>query len=416
MRLFKKIAIFFFISCYVHILYAQDSATLTYTNRHIAANADTVIKNERDFIDVFRKIFVKHAAPRKDTSNVKTGKLHASLLPAAQYTLQTGFVFSAVANAAFYTGNDSAANISSVLMSANYTQKSQFFMPIQGNFWTKGNKINILTDWHFEKFPQPTYGLGGYTKNADGYTINYTYIRMYQAFMKTIYPDIYAGLGYNLDYYWNIEEVDPPAGVITDFQKYGLTKSAVASGLTFNFLLDNRRNSINPDKGEYVNISLRENFTFLGSDNNWSSLLIDARKFIRFPNAHANSILAFWTYDWFSLSGKPPYLNLANTACDTYLNMGRGYIQGRYRGQNLLYFESEFRFKILHNDLIGGVVFANAQSYTEPISNRFETISPACGIGLRFKLNKFSKTNIAFDWGYGKDGLVGPFFNLGEVF
>lgn len=412
----KYIILFCFPFFFLAITYSQDSI-------HIKKNkTDTIsfssenynIKNNIDFVDVFRKIFVKNAAPRKDTGNVKTGKLHASVLPAAQYTLQTGIAFSIVANAAFYTSNDSAANISSILTSVNYTQKNQFFMPIQGNFWTKGNKINILTDWHFEKYPQPTYGLGGYTKLDNGYNINYTYIRMYQTFLKTIRPDLYVGIGYNLDYYWNIEETNPPVGVVTDFEKYGLSTTSVASGFTFNFLYDKRRNSINPNNGAYVNISLRENTTFLGSNNNWSSLLIDARKYFQLSNT--NTILALWTYNWFTVSGKAPYLNLANTACDTYLNMGRGYIQGRYRGQNLLYLESELRFKILKNGLIGGIVFANAQSYTEPVTNKFQTISPACGVGLRFKLNKFSKTNIAFDWGYSKDGLVGPFFNLGEVF
>ncbi|MFX6751336.1 hypothetical protein ABTH43_19640, partial [Acinetobacter baumannii] len=84
------------------------------------------------------------------------------------------------------------------------------------------------------------------------------------------------------------------------------------------------------------------------SDNNWQSLLIDARKYAHFPKGSKNT-LAFWTYDWFTISGKPPYLNLVSTASDTYLNMGRGYIQGRFRGENLLYMESEYRFGISRN-------------------------------------------------------------------
>ena len=153
----------------------------------------------------------------------------------------------------------------------------------------------------------------------------------------------------------------------------------------------------------------------MGSDVNWQSLLIDARKYIHFPATSPNT-LAFWTYDWFTVSGKPPYLNLANTACDTYLNMGRGYIQARFRGQNLVYFESEYRFKILNNGLIGGVAFLNAQSYTEQESKRFEVVSPGYGVGLRFKFNKFSNTNIALDYGWGSHGSQGIFANLGEVF
>ncbi len=368
-----------------------------------------------DLIDVGRHFLIRRATPRNDTGNIKTGKLHASVLPAVQYTLQTGFAVSAVSNFAFYTSNQPDANISSVLMSVNYTQKKQFFVPIQGNFWTKGNKINILTDWHFEKFPQSTYGLGGHTTVADSYTIDYTYIRMYQTFLKTIAPDLYTGLGYNLDYYWNINEVDPPAGIVTDFERYGLSPRSIASGITLNLLYDTRRNSINPQPGYYANLVLRNNFTFLGSDANWQSLLIDARKYIHFPSASKNT-WAFWTYDWFNISGKPPYLNLASTASDTYLNFGRGYIQGRFRGQNLLYLESEYRFGVTRNGLIGGVVFVNGQSFTEPVSKRFEVVSPGYGMGIRFKLNKFSRTSIALDYGWGAHGSQGIFANLGEVF
>ncbi len=390
-------------------LIAQDSSITQSPPQKI------IPKEGLDFIDVARSIFHKHPSPRTDTTDNKTGKFHTSVLPSVQYTLQTGFAVAVNANTAFYTSNHEDANISSVALSVNYTQKHQFFIPIQGNFWTPGNKINILTDWHYEKYPQQTFGLGGYTTSADGYNIDYNYVRLYQAFMKTISPDFFIGAGYDLDYYWNVSEVDPPAGVLTDFQKYGLTNRSVSSGITLNVLYDRRRNSLNPKPGYYANIVLRNNFTFLGSDVNWQSLLIDARKYIHFPATSPNT-LAFWTYDWFTVSGKPPYLNLANTACDTYLNMGRGYIQARFRGQNLVYFESEYRFKILNNGLIGGVAFLNAQSYTEQESKRFEVVSPGYGVGLRFKFNKFSNTNIALDYGWGSHGSQGIFANLGEVF
>ncbi len=416
--MFKTRALFLSVLIISHFTIAQSQLP----KDHEPAPADsTAVKKDQkkyadvDLIDVGRHFLIRRAKPRNDTGNIKTGKLHASVLPAVQYTLQTGFAVSAVSNIAFYTSNQPDANISSVLMSVNYTQKKQFFVPIQGNFWTKGNKINILTDWHFEKFPQSTYGLGGHTTVADSYTIDYTYIRMYQTFLKTIAPDLYTGLGYNLDYYWNINEVDPPAGIVTDFERYGLSPRSIASGITLNLLYDTRRNSINPQPGYYANLVLRNNFSFLGSDANWQSLLIDARKYIHFPSASKNT-LAFWTYDWFNISGKPPYLNLASTASDTYLNFGRGYIQGRFRGQNLLYLESEYRFGVTRNGLIGGVVFVNGQSFTEPVSKRFEVISPGYGMGVRFKLNKFSRTSIALDYGWGAHGSQGIFANLGEVF
>lgn len=371
---------------------------------------------QKDFIDIYHKLIIPRGKPRKDTSDSKTGKAFFSVLPAAQYAPATKAYVTISANAAFYTSNEKTQNISTVLLSANYSQENQFFMPVQGNFWTKGNKFNILTDWHFDIFPQTTYGLGGYTKDygADSTAINYTYVRMYQAIMKQVYPDLFVGVGYDLDYYWNISLHTQP-GVVSEFEKYGYASRSVASGITLNLLYDGRRNSLSPSPGYYANLVLRNNFTFIGSDNNWQSLLVDARKYMHFP-ADSKNILAFWTYDWFTLSGKPPYLNLPSTASDTYMNLGRGYVLGRYRGQNLMYLETEYRFAVTRNGLIGGVVFLNGESFSEPVTNRFEVVSPGYGIGIRFKLNKYSKANIALDYGWGTHGSQGIFANLGEIF
>lgn len=401
--------------------YAQHSGTAS----SIKKKDTTLLSNHRlhvftgkeqvDIFDLINYVFTKHKDVRKDTSKTRVGRIYASVLPSVEYTLQTGFAGAINGNLAFYTSNHEQANISNILAVTKYTTKKQFILPIQANIWTKQNKFNILTDWHFEKFPQQTYGLGSLTTEAEGYQIDYSYIRLYQTLLKTVFNDFYLGFGYDLDYYFNITEVNPPQGVVTDFQKYGLKSTAVSSGITLNLLYDERRNAINPQQGYYADIIYRTNYTFLGSDTGWSALQFDLRKYQRFPSS-SNNILAFWTYDWFTLNGKPPYLNLPSTASDTYNNFGRGYVQGRFRGRNLLYLETEYRFGITSNGFIGGVVFANAQSFSEETTGRFEAILPGWGGGIRIKLNKFSKTNVAIDYGFGLHGSKGIFANLGEVF
>jgi hypothetical protein len=82
----------------------------------------------------------------------------------------------------------------------------------------------------------------------------------------------------------------------------------------------------------------------------------------------------------------------------------------------MLYLESEYRFTILSNGLLGGVVFANAESLSEEGSGHFEYIAPGYGLGARISLNKFSRTNLCIDYGWGAHGSGGFFVNLGEVF
>ncbi len=371
--------------------------------------------NQVDLVDVGRSLMRGRKLTRKDTVQLKGGKLHISALPVAGYTLQTGFAGVLSSNFAFYTSEQSGANMSNVLTSITYSQYKQVIFPIQGNIWTRGNKYNIQTDWRYLVYPSLTYGLGGNTSTDSGYNIDYGYVRLHQAILRTVARDLYVGIGYDFDYFWNIRQIDPPAGK-TDFQRYGLTKTEQASGVSAHFLFDNRRNPINPVQGTYLNLTYRPNFTFLGSDDNWQSLLLDAREYVRLPGSTHN-VFAFWSYDWLTVgNGNPPYLLLPSTGWDAYTNTGRGYIQGRYRSKNMLYLESEYRFGITANGLLGGVVFANAQSFTEPSSGQFAYINPGYGAGIRVSLNKFSRTNLCVDYGWGTHGSGGFFVNLGEVF
>jgi len=372
-------------------------------------------KTEQDLIDVAEKI-LKKPLMKRDTANKKAGKIYFSGSPSPGYSLSSGWVGLVVANGAFYTGSSKEAKISNVYVDALYTQQKQTVIHIQSNLWTKGNHFNIINDWRYYNYPQKTYGLGENT-NVNNYAAQtFKYIRLSQTVLKSIRPNLYAGLGYSLDYHWNIPlNPDGDLGVISQINAYGIHSNSTSSGLMANLLFDNRLNSINPAGGSYANITYRNNLTAIGSDNNWQSLLVDLRRYVPFPRQSEN-ILAFWSYNWLTFGGNPPYLDLPSTGWDTYGNIGRGYIQGRFRSKNMVYLEAEYRFKISPSGLFGGVVFVNAQSFSEWPSNTFQSVAPAAGLGMRIKFNKYSRTNVAIDYGFGQGGSQGVFVNLGEVF
>ena len=370
--------------------------------------------NQTDLVDMGRSFLKGHKSTRIDTVRQKVGELHVSVLPVAGYTLQTGFAGVVSGNFAFYTSEHS--NMSNVLTSFTYSQYQQIIFPVQANLWTKDDKYNIVTDWRYLKYPSLTYGLGGNTSADSGYNIDYGYLRLHQAILRSVTKDLYLGIGFDFDYFWDVEEINPPPGKPTDFERYGLSSTEKASGISLRAQFDNRRNSINPENGTYFNVAYRDNFQWLGSDNNWQSLLFDVREYIRFPSPTHN-VLAIWSYDWLTVgNGNPPYLLLPSTGWDPYSNTGRGYIQGRFRSKNMLYLESEYRFGITPNGLFGGVVFANAESFSDPVTGQFNYIAPGYGCGIRLSLNKFSRTNLCIDYGWGIHGSGGFFVNLGEVF
>ena len=397
----------------------QDSLSIAGTTYFSSAAIDTTIKNDTsqwdsqlDLIDMYHRVIKRDAVTRQDVKST-----HLSALPIAGYSLQTGFAAVVSANLGFYTTahQHQKEKISSLLTSVTYSQYSQIIFPVQADIWTKNDKYNIITDWRYMKYPSTTFGLGGHSNINDGYTIDFNYVKLHQTLMRKISKDFYAGIGYFFDYFWNVKEVNPPPGVTTDFQKYGLANTVTASGIAFRLLLDTRKNQINPDAGWYVNIVDRPNLSFMGSDNNWQSLLIEVRRYFNFPN-NSKNVFAIWSYNWLTVSGKPPYLLLPSTGWDDFFNTGRGYIQGRYRGQDMVYLETEYRFQVTHDGFLGGVFFANAQSFSKELSTQFQIIAPGAGAGIRIRLNKFSGANLCVDYGWGLNGSQGVSVNLGEVF
>ncbi len=370
---------------------------------------------ELDLIDLTQRIVNKNSVYRSDSA--AKGRVQLSVFPAVGYTLQTGFAGVIGANAAFYTINHhkETDNISTIVSSIAYTQKSQFIFPVAADIWTRNNEYNILTDWRYLKYPSETFGLGGHTQQDSSYDLDYSYIKLHQAILKKMASNLYAGIGYDFDYFWDIEEVSAPPGQETDFDQYGFKTSEKASGLSFIVKYDSRRNPINPQNGIYANILFQPKFVFMGSDENWQSLLLEFRTYIPLP-AHSRNILAFWSYNWITLGGNPPYLLLPSTGWDEFSNTGRGYIQGRFRSFNMIDQEAEYRFVVSRNGLLGAVVFVNAETFSDVLTGKYEVISPGAGLGIRIMLNKFSRTNLALDYGWGTMGSRGFFVNLGEVF
>ena len=365
-----------------------------------------------DLVDEVRHVFPR--LPAHDSLSLQQGHKSLLLVPVVGYTQQTGGLAEIAANMAF---ERPGANMSTLVAAAAYTQKQQLILTATSSVWAAANHWNFVGDWRLMHYPQSTYGLGMYTSTTERVvSMNYEYLRFYQSALRRIAPAWYAGLGYQLDYHWNIvsrntrREVSRISGY-----RYGVEGRSVSSGPVLSVLHDSRANALSPDGGLFLNAQFRPNLRALGSDTDYQSLLLEGRTYLH-PSRQSANILAFWSYNAFTLHGNPPFLDLPSTGWDTYSNLGRGFIQGRFRGKNLLYAETEYRFGITHNRLLGGVVFANAESVTEQPSGQFEKVVPAAGAGLRVLLNKVSRIHLAVDYGFGTDGSRGLALNLGEVF
>ncbi len=376
------------------------------------ANVKTIDSlRQADIIDILIKIWDKKTSPDK---RKVPAKANFSIIPYAGYTLSTGFTVDVSGNVGFFTYASHNENYSVLAADISYDSKKQKTFLTRSEIWTKNNNYKFVTDLRLQRYPTATYGLGSSTTFATADDIDFSYIRAYETVLRKLSSDLYCGIGYNLDYHYDISATGNLNGTISDFMKYGQPGSSTSSGLNLTLLYDNRKNSLNPSNGFYLNVIYRDNLTGLGSGANWQSFQLDLRRYIRL-SSNSNNVLAFWSIVGFS-NGNVPYLDLPASGSDMYNNSGRGYAVGRFRGRDMLYLESEYRFGITGNGLLGAVIFANGQSFTGLQNNTFQKIAPAAGTGLRIKINKHSNANICIDYGVGTGGSHGFFVNLGEVF
>jgi hypothetical protein len=357
-----------------------------------------------------------HKDSKIDIAERKISHIQVGVFPAIGYTLQTGFAAVISANAIIYKKNNPDSLLpSSIAMSLSYSQKNQIIAPVQSVIYFNNNNTIVVTNWRYLKYPSYTYGLGMNTSPQDSTLLYFQYLKLHQSILFQIHPHVFIGGGYALDYFWDIEQADPNKIPETDFEKYGSGTRSVSSGVLLNIIRDTRDNPVNAYRGTYTDILLTPRFKFMGSDQKWTSLMVQWRGYYRFP-ASTNNIIALWSYNWLTISGNPPYLMLPSTGWDNTFNTGRGYIQGRFRSNNMIDAEAEYRIQLTRNGLFGMVVFTNFESFTNINTWQFGTPAPAGGLGLRVKLNKYSRTNIAIDYGWGRQGSHGFFVNLGEAF
>src|SRR5690606_11718816 len=99
-------------------------------------------------------------------------------------------------------------NISTASFAPYWNFGARIGLPLRTSIWLPENSWTIQGDTRFLVYPQYTWGLGDRAADRRSF-VNYKYIRFYQTALKRIKPYLYAGLGYNLDYHFNIKSDEP---------------------------------------------------------------------------------------------------------------------------------------------------------------------------------------------------------------
>jgi hypothetical protein len=378
----------------------------------------------KDILDLIRELRHKPPPPPPEPDDYK--KRMRAVAPVLTYGPTSGFGVGVAGNAAFYTGSPDSTRISSIVASVIGTIKKQLLINAKVNGWAPGNGWHIDGDNRIYWTSQETYGLGSDTIDADAIDQKYDAFRFFETLYRRVGFDINVGAGFLYSIHRDIRPADdaaieawPDSPYLTYSQKYGFDPaSQTSAGVSVRALVDNRDNPINPTGGWYANAGYLMFFDgFLGGTSDWQQFSYEMRTYVRLSR-EARHKLAFWFSGDFVTGGTAPYLDLPATGMDTYGRAGRGYPQGRFRGENLVYGEAEYRWTATRNGLLGMVACLNTETLgsEQTAEDLFDSFATGAGFGFRLMLNKRSKTNLCFDIGWGKGGSRAVYFAVQEAF
>ncbi len=391
--------------------------------------------------DIQEVLFRKSQKP-SDT----TRKFNFFLLPYLAYSPTKGFQLGGGGTFTWYVGKSHVTNQSAASAGVEFTTNEQQLYQFKSNIYADKNRWFLQGDWRYYSYNIPSYGLGsgktypfppypdqphdstGAPEWDQAYPVKFQWLRIHEIVSYRFTKNLYAGLGYHLDYHYKIND----KYLRTDSADYYMTphyvysklhafdpKHYIASGLSLNFVYDTRDNLINPYKGYYVTVNYRVNQKWLGSSKDGSQLWAEFRTYVGLEKKLPRHLLAFWLYGGFQLSGQIPYFDLWATGFDQMNSSGRGFLQGRWRGENLVYGEMEYRFPISRcSQVLGGVVFLNLStaSAKDQGIRLFSFVRPAGGAGIRIMVSKQNRTNILIDFTLGQDMAPGVYFSAQEAF
>ncbi|WP_409416372.1 BamA/TamA family outer membrane protein [Flavobacterium sp. PS2] len=393
----------------------------------------TIAQNEKEvcepktFFDLFKKKdTLKDQKPAKNSFFL--------VIPVIGSQPATGFMFGGVAQYTF-KGKELEDKYSIINLGVTYTTKKQLLINAKNSVLLKGNKIYLNGDYRLYVFSQPNYGLGtsiipGNNQDADfdidalAQPMDYNYFKFHQAMSWEVKKNFYVGAGIDIDWYASIKDynLDVANGQYTYHYNYSQENGFndleyFVNGFSLNLVYDSRDNQVNATHGIFANFNYRINPDLFNNQRNSNVLYTEYRQFIPLSKTNERYILAFWAYGQFVTSGKVPYLNLPAIGWDQRSRSGEGYTQGLFRGSNLVYLSTEFRFPITCNQMFSGTVFTNFTTASNSGTNEklFQYVQPAIGVGLRILIDKATRTNLIVDYAWGRSSK-GFYLNAGETF
>lgn len=397
----------------------------------------SVLARETDVRDILHSVFIS-----KSTKDTITKTTYFAVLPSVSYNPSVGISIGSATTFAKIYGDPKTTTMSVFTAFGFVTSFGLFGAEVRENAFSSDDGFNIQGSIQGGKTVALDYGLGTgrpaqgdgsfainsfpLANNADVFAIQYSYLKLNERIYKEVFDHVYVGAGLIANFYTNIDDQKQVGANLGSHNVryshlYGYpTDGYQANGILLNFEYNSRDQITRPYRGLYIDLVLRMNQTWMGSNHQAIQLKTEARKYFSLSKKNPEHVLGFWLWGSYLLSGSIPYLEIPGTGSDATARMGRAYTIGRFKGPSFYYNEGEYRYPITKNKLLSGVVFANMETATNPRNvnpiKLFEYIEPGAGVGLRILFNKYTRSNLCIDYGMGNYGSSGLFLGFNEVF
>ncbi len=297
---------------------------------------------------------------------------------------------------------DSTLPFSYSELTFSYTQNNQAVLE-NDIFFYIGRHFVLKGLFGYEKYPDRYWGVGSNTLKGAEERFSSNRIFANMAFLRRIKGHFYFGIKYRLVSMYNMQYLSGQHNLAD--QEY---KGSLSNGVGTAFIYDTRDNILTPSKGAYFSVLNPHFGSLTGSTHRFSSIEVDARKFVRL---NSKQVLAFQMTGTF-ITGHPPFGMYALLGNDDDM---RGYYKGRYRDKDYMCIQAEYRRYLFWR--IGMAAFAGLGNVNNTVENLLTAVPKyTIGGGLRFKLNRKDNINLRMDYAWGSFSNQGLYIFLSEAF
>lgn len=359
-------------------------------------------KGDSTFLQEKRESFIKNLI--SDNKSPEQPKF--LLYPTLAFSPETSWEIGFSALELYYAKKDTNNRLSEIQSFNFFTLNKQYGSWIEHFLYSDKDRWFFLGKIKVQRFPLKYYGIGPNTSKENEQLVNSNYIAIRERVLHKISNNFFGGIEFDFQKIYNIEFKGNKLDISKPLGSDGSKNFGIGAGLVF----DNRHNALNVRNGLFAELAYLNYSPKLGNDFKFTSISSDIRMF---KTVAKNQVLAAQMFGQFVV-GNAPFNQLALLGGESLM---RGYYYGRYRDNNLIATQIEYRFLPLpFCNRFGAAAFVSTGTVFPKISSiRFNRILPSAGFGLRYLVFPKKDIFLRLDVGFTKEGPAFYIFN-GEAF